>query len=107
MTHIAIFIFRKNFNIHAIGKHPVEPPVVLDQAGRVGPRDLTDSLANGIRRDVRVDILKRGLKPPEQDNLVVIPTFTGWTIRADVGTERRLPAEALEPVEGSLFENVF
>ena len=82
----------------------METPVVLDQAGRLGPRNLPGSLANGIRRDVWVDVLKRGLKPSEQDHLVVILALTGRTVGADVGTESGLPTQELKPVEGGLFQ---
>ena len=63
-------------DIHSIGKHPMETPVVLDQAGRVGPHDFPDSLFNGIRRDVWVDVLERGLKvfrPRQPDHNLGVP----------------------------------
>jgi hypothetical protein len=85
----------------------METPVVLDQAGGFGPRDFPDSLANGIRRDARIDVLKRDLKPSNQNDLVVILAFAGWAVRADVGTEGDLPTKGFEPVEGGLFKGGF
>ncbi len=64
-------------DIYAVGQHAVKTPVILDQARRVCPCNFPDGLFNRIRRDVRIDILNRGLESSDQYDLIVIITFTG------------------------------
>ena len=78
----------------------METPVVLDQAGRLGACGFPDSLANGIHRDVRVNVFKRGLKSSEQDDMSIIPAFTGRTFGADIRAEGCLPIQKFKPFEG-------
>ena len=74
---VDLFTILRIGDIHAVGQHAVKTPVILDQARRVCPCNFPDGLFNRIRRDVRIDILKRGLESSDQYDLIVIITFTG------------------------------
>ena len=94
-------------DIHAIGEHPVEPAVVLDQARRLGPGDLAEGFVEGRLGDVRVKPFQGRSKAIREHDLPEVRTLSRRLAWGDLRPLEDGIAQTLEPVEGGVFDGGF
>ena len=92
---------------HAVDQHPVEGAVASFEGRALGVGQPAEGVVQRVGGQVGVETGESVPQPALQDDLPVVGALSPRRVRRDVEPVRHAPADAGQPVEGSLLDVSF